>query len=346
MPFETKPLELSIAGWFILVAAMVELFLGRFASLLGVYLGVGERGPRAIMADAGALAMYAAGFASLSVLLGVLPHILSDRRYRGSWWRGLLILVSPVYLLVTALAAFAPRLSSWLVLAAYLTAVLMATLLAFVAAAARIDGGARRVLLALGAANLLQVFGWTALDFFEIDREGVLGVIAIRSYLVAEAIWVVAPFLAFFGLVVDSRARLVAFLRRPHLLGLLSGLAAAAVGTSIVLRTSGQGSYIAQFAYLSLGVTLSVPGAPWLYIASAFFAALSAASLVLPSRSVRVDESSQRLGLGLALIWIAGLQPYRVFQFALMLLGFALVARGVAFRVRASAYGIEPVTRD
>ena len=331
---EARPLELSIAGWFILAAGIVELCLGRLASLLGVYLGVGVSGLRAWLADAGAVAMYAAGIASLSVFLGVLPPILGDRRYPGAWWRGILILVSPIYLLVTALAVFAPRLSPWLVLGAYLAAVLMAAVLAGAAIALRIDGGVRRVILALAVANLLQVFGWTALDFFEVDRESALGATAIHSYLVAEAIWVVAPFAAFFGLVANTPARALAFLRRPHLLGLLSGIAAAAVGVAMILRTAGQGPYLAQVAYLALGVTLSVPGAPWLYVVSAFFAALTVGSLALPSGREPSDAPSRRLGMGLGLIWIAGLQPYRVFQFALMLLGFALVARGAAERTK------------
>jgi hypothetical protein len=330
------PVELSIAGWFILVAAVTELCFGRLASLLGVYLGVGVSGPRAWLADAGEVAMYCAGLASLTVLLTVLPPILADRRYPGSWWRGIVILVSPVYLLVTALAAFAPRISPWLVLAAYLTAVLMAAVVAGAAASARIEGGVRRAIVALAAANVLQAFGWTALDFFEVDREGALGGVAIRAYLIAEAIWVVAPFIAFFGLVASSPAKAGAFLRRPHLLGLLSGIAVAAIGIAIALRTSGQGAYLAQVAYLALGVTLSVPGAPWIYVASAFFAALTAACLVFPSGREPVDASSRRLGLGFAFVWIAGLQPYRVFQFALMMLGFALAARGAIDRMRAA----------
>lgn len=325
-------MELSIAGWFVLGAAIVELVIGRFASLLGIYLGVGASGPLAVLATVGEVAMVAAGIAGLGLLLGVLPSILGDRRFRGAWWRGLLILISPVYLLVTALAAFAPRLSSWLLLAAYLAAVLMATVLAGAAAALRTGGGPRRVVVALGAANLLQAFAWASLDFFEIDHESALGLVAVRSYLVAEVVWVVAPFLAFFGLVADSPARFGAFLRRPHALGLIAGLAAAAFGAALVARTWGQGAYLTQIAYLTLGVTLSVPGAPWVYVASAAVAALTVGCLVLPARRRPVDDASQRLGLGLALVWIAGLQPYRVFQFALMLLGFALVARGASGR--------------
>jgi hypothetical protein len=333
-PSAARPVELSIAGWFILAAALVELCLGRFASLLGVYLGVGASGPLALLASAGEVAMYAAGIASLCVLLGVLPSILGDRSYPGTWWRGLLILVSPVYLLVTALAAFAPRLSPWLILAAYLTAVLIAVVLSFAAAALRGSGGVRRVVLALGTANLLQAFAWAALDFFGIDHQSVLGVVAVRSFLIAEVLWVVAPVVAFFGLFVDSPRKIGLFLRRPHVLGLLTGLAAAAFGAALIARTWGQGAYLTQIAYLTLGVTLSVPGAPWIYVASAFFAALTVGCLALPTRRYPVDEASQRLGLGLALIWIAGLQPYRVFQFALMLLGFALLARGAAGRAR------------
>ena len=326
-------MELSIAGWFTLIAALVELCLGRLASLLGVYLGLGASGPLAWMANVGELAMYAAGLTSLALVLVLLSSIIGNHRYPGAWWRAVLILVSPVYLLVAGLAAFEPQLSSWLLLGAYLAAILTATLLAGVAVALPIGGGPRRVVLALGLANVLQAFGWAALDYFEADREGVVGAVAIRAYVAAEAIWVVLPVVAFFSLFADSPRKIGSFLRRPHVPALVVAVAVAAAGAAIVTYASGQDAYLAQIAYLTLGVTLSVPGAPWIYVVSIFFAALTAACLALPTRRYPVDDRSRRLGFGLTFIWIAGLQPYRVFQFALMLLGFALVVRGVLGRV-------------
>jgi len=332
-PVARIPVELSIAGWFTLIAALVELCFGRLASLLGVYLGVGASGPLAWMANVGELSMYAAGLTSLALVLVLLSSIIGNHRYPGAWWRAVLILVSPVYLLVAGLAAFEPQLSSWLLLGAYLTAILTATLLAGVAVALPIGGGPRRVLLALGLANVLQAFGWTALDYFEADREGVVGAVAIRAYVAAEAIWVVLPVVAFFSLFANSPRKIGSFLRRPHVPALVVAVAVAAAGAAIVTYASGQGAYLAQIAYLTLGVTLSVPGAPWIYIVSIFFAALSAECLALPTRRYPVDDRSRRLGFGLTFIWLAGLQPYRVFQFALMLLGFALVVRGALGRV-------------
>jgi hypothetical protein len=332
-PVAKIPVELSIAGWFVLVAALVELCLGRIAALLGVYLGVGQTGPLAWLANAGELAMYAAGLASLGLILFVLSSIIGNRRLPGGWWRAMVILVSPVYLLVAGLAAFEPLLSSWLLVGAYFAAILTALIVSGVAVALPIGGGPRRVVLALGVANLLQVFGWAALDYFEADREGVLGAVAIRAYLVAEAIWVLAPVAAFFGLVADSPRKAGLFLRRPHVPALIIAVTVTAGATAIVARTVGHGSHLAQIAYLALGVTLSVPGAPWVNLVSLFFAALTAAALVLPDPRHPIDACSRRVGFGLTLVWVAGLQPYRVFQFALMLLGFALVARGVLGRV-------------
>jgi hypothetical protein len=332
-PVDRLPVELSIAGWFALIAALVEICLGRLASLLGVYLGVGASGPLAWFADVGEVAMYAAGFTSLALVLFILSSLIGNGRYPGAWWRAIIILVSPVYLLVAGLAAFEPQLSSWLLLAAYLAAILTASLLVGVAVALPIGGGPRRVILALGVANLLQTFGWAALDYFEVDRESVLGVVAIRSYLGAEAIWVVAPVVAFFGLFADSPRKLGGFLRRPHAPALVAAFAVTAAAAAVVAYTSGKGAYLTQIAYLTLGVTLSVPGAPWIYLVSTFFAALTAACLALPTRRYPVDESSRRMGFGLTFIWLAGLQPYRVFQFAMMLLGFAFLCRGALGRV-------------
>jgi hypothetical protein len=332
-PIDRIPVELSIAGWFALTAALVELCLGRLASLLGVYLGVGASGPLSWLADLGELAMYAAGLTSLALVLVLLSSIIGNHRYPGAWWRAILILVSPVYLLVAGLAAFEPQLSSWLLLGAYLAAILTATLLAGVAIALPIGGGPRRVVLALGLANVLQAFGWTALDYFEADREGIVGAIAIRAYMAAEAIWVALPVVAFFSLFADSPRKAGAFLRRPHVPALVAAVAVAAAASSVVTYASGKGAYLAQISYLTLGVTLSLPGAPWIYVASIFFAALTAACLALETRRHPVDDGSRRLGFGLTFIWIAGLQPYRVFQFALMLLGFVLVVRGALSRI-------------
>ena len=100
-PIARLPVELSIAGWFALIAALVELCLGRLAALLGVYLGVGASGPLAWLADFGELAMYAAGLTSLALVLFILSSIIGNTRYPGGWWRAVIILVSPVYLLVS-----------------------------------------------------------------------------------------------------------------------------------------------------------------------------------------------------------------------------------------------------
>lgn len=334
-PVVRIPVELSIAGWFALIAALVEICLGRLAALLGVYLGVGTSGPRAWAANVGELAMYAAGLTSLALVLFVISSIIGNSRHPGAWWRAIVILVSPVYLLVAGLAAFEPQLSSWLLLAAYFAAVLTASILVGLAAALPIGGGPRRVVLALGAANLLQVFGWAALDYFEMDRESVVGIIGVRAYLAAEAIWVVTPVVAFFSLFADSARKLGGFLRRPHVPALLAAVAVTAAIGAVVAYAWGQGAYLAQIAYLTSGLTLSVPGAPWTYLVSAFFASLTAACLALPTRRYPGDEWTRRLGLGLAFIWLAGLQPYRVFQFALMLLGFAFLCRGALGRVAA-----------
>jgi hypothetical protein len=51
-------------------------------------------------------------------------------------------------------------------------------------------------------------------------------------------------------------------------------------------------------------------------------------TLVLPSRRWTPTVATRQVGFGLAAIWISGLQPTHPYQFALMLLGFVLLARG------------------
>ncbi len=138
------------------------------------------------------------------------------------------------------------------------------------------------------------------------------------------------PIIGFFTFFADSSRKLGSFLRRPHLLALVAAVLVVAFGIAVVIRTNGEGEFLAMVAYMVLGVTMSVPGGPIVYLVSLFFGTLLIGCLILPSKRWSPDENSRRIGLGLAFIWIAGLQPYRVYQFALMLTGFVILALGMS----------------
>lgn len=325
-----RTMELTVAGWFLLVAAAWELLFNRLAHFLGVYSGVGTRGLLGWLATSGNFAMVATGVMSIAMYWLTFARLINSRRFAGVWWRALLILISPVYQLVIMWSVVEPRIYPWLLFIAYMGVVATSVFVSILAASRRIAPGRRRTVLALGIMIAMQAFGWTALDFLEVDRFGDIGAVAIRAFLFAETLMVVLPILAFFTFFADSPRKLGAFLRRPHLPALGMALAVTSVGIAVVARTGGDASFISQVAYLVLGVTVSVPGGPVVYLISLFFGSLLVGCLLLPSGRWRPSDDSRRIGLGLAFIWMAGLQPYRVYQFALMLVGFLLLARGMS----------------
>ncbi len=323
-------LELTVAGWFTLFAATWELLFNRMFAYLGFYSGVGANGPLAWLATSGYLAMTVAGMMALVLVVPAGARLVTTRRLPGVWWRAVLFLISPTYLLVIFWAVFSDGLSPWLILAGYLTSILSAFFLSVLSVTRKIGPGRRRTMLALGLMVALQAFAWTALDFLEVDRFGDWGAVAIRAYLVSELLMVAIPVIGFFIFFLDSPRKLGAFIRRPHLTALFGALVATAVGLGVVLYTDDGGSFMSQVAYLSMGITLSVPGGPAVYLISLFFGSLLVGCLLFSFGRWKTDGRSQRLGLGLAFVWIAGLQPYRVYQFALMLLGFVLITLSMA----------------
>ena len=99
-----------------------------------------------------------------------------------------------------------------------------------------------------------------------------------------------------------------------------------AVGAYVMAADPGIFSLV---AFRSLQITLSIPGGTPVYIASLFLGTLVAGSLVLPSRRWTPSESSRRVGFGLVCIWTAGVQPTHPYQFALVLVGFLYLAKGL-----------------
>jgi hypothetical protein len=321
----TLPIELTLAGWFLIGAALWELLWNRLAAALGLYAGVGAEGALPWLADSGRLAMNSVGIMALALLCVTLPRLSNNRAFARLPWRVVLMLTSPLYLPVVFVSIFRP-VSPLLILLGYLAASLSAFLIAMLAAFRRIGWRRRRIFIALGLIQLLPAFELTTRFTALIDPASAMGVLPRRAYLIAEVLSAVLPTFCFFSL---GYGRLRAFLRRPHALASVTALLALGLGIAAVIYTDGR-DFLSLTAYRTLGITIAIPGTFGLviYLTGLFFGTLLVGTLLLPSRHWTPTVATRRVGLGLGAIWISGLQPTHPYQFALMLLGFVLLARG------------------
>lgn len=319
------PLELTVAGWFLLAAALWELLSNRLAAALGLYAGLGAEGPRVWLADSGELAMNSVGIMSLVLLCATLPRLANNRAFARLPWRVVLMLTSPLYLPVIFVSIFRP-VSEGLILLGYLAAALSAFLIAVLAAIRPIGSSSRRIFLALGLIELLPAIELAARYMALIDPASAAGVVTRRAYLFAEVLIAVLPVFCFFAL---GLGRLRAFVRRPHLLALIAAVLALGVAVWAAIHAEAR-DYLSLIAYRSLGITIAIPGTVGLaiYLVGLFFGTLLTGSLILPSRRWPPNTASRRVGLGLVCVWIAGIQPIHPYQYALMVLGFVFLARG------------------
>jgi len=330
------PLDLTAAGWFLIAAALWELLWNRLASALGLYAGLGTEGPLTWLADSGQLAMNSVGIMSMVLLCAALPRLANNPAFARLPWRVVLMLTSPLYLPVIFVSIFRP-VSQGLILLGYLAAALSAFLIAVLAAVRRIGSSRRRVFLALALIEILPAIEIATRYTGLVDPAESLGVVARRAYLFAEVLMAVLPVFAFFAL---GFGRLRAFARQPHLLALIAALLALGVGIWAAVHT-GARDYLSLSAYRTLGITIAIPGTAGvaIYLVGLFFGTLLAGALILPSRRWPPTPASRRVGTGLLSIWIAGLQPIHPYQFALMVIGFVYLARGLFDPVPAAASG-------
>jgi hypothetical protein len=316
-------LELSPAGWLLVVAVVWELLVHRLASELGLFASVGAEGPLAWLADSGRLAMNATGI--MALVLGswvLIVRAIYNPRLAALPWRLALMFATPVYVPVLAVSIVRP-LSPWFVLLGYAAATVAAAVLALIGFSRRVDGGRRRIFLALALIVLLPAFSLISRLTGLIAEESDSSVFIRRAYLLAEVLLVVTPIYAFFAL---WYGRLRAFVRRPHLPALLVAVLSLGGGIAVVLRTGG---YLPVVAARAFGVFVAIPGPPVLYLLSLFFGSLLVGSCLLPSRRWPPQPSQRRAGMGLLLILACGLQPTHPYQIAATLAGFALAVSGL-----------------
>lgn len=183
----------------------------------------------------------------------------------------------------------------------------------------------KRITVALGLIQLLGAFEMVTRVASLFHSATGLEYLPGRAYLLAEVLYVVTPIFAFMSL---RPGRLFAFLLRPHLLGLVSSCVVTGGALYIALLLADH-SLVRLVAIRTLRVTMEIPGGLVLYLVALFFGTWLVGSLVLPSKRWPPSMESRRIGIGLCCIWLAGIQPTHPYQFALMIVGFFYLARGV-----------------
>ncbi|MCP4599279.1 MAG: hypothetical protein GY847_01860 [Proteobacteria bacterium] len=317
-------IDLSTAGWFLLITGIWELLFNRLASAVGLYSGVGATGFLRWVAESGRLAMNACGIMALILACAILPRIASNQRFAPLSARVVLMLASPFYLPIICVATLR-AISAELVLVGYMVTVGSALFISILVALRNIDSNRRRIIIALGLIQMLCAFELVARVAALFHPTGTLEALPRRAYLFAEILFVITPIFAFFVL---RPGQLGAFLRRPHLAGLVFACIAVCIGVYSVIFASEE-AFFKLIAFRTLGITVAIPGGAPIYIVALFFGTLLTGSLILPSHRWPPDSHSRRIGFGLVFVWIAGIQPTHPYQFTLMLLGFLYLARGL-----------------
>lgn len=334
--FDRFNLNLEIPLFVLAFSALVELVLYRLLANMGFYVGVGSQGARAVVADISIFAMVFTGALAAILLFWAVARLVNHPAISGIWWRGILIFISPLYLL-TVFWSIWTSLSHW-VLAAALVGVQLTVLLVCVVSILRpIPHNRKRLFGAVALMLLIGTLKWIFLDFLQINRMGAWGDFLLNAYEVAQFFMVVLPFFAYFMFCANSREKIVRSVRNPHWPALVFSTLMTLLAFGIVLliqRVTGEGNlvdsgrFVMRVMYHTLGLKLSWPLAAVMGVASFFFLCMTTVSLLVNFKEWRVSTSGREIGFGLALLYMAGLQPFSVYQLALNLLGVILLAVG------------------
>ncbi|MDJ0761810.1 MAG: hypothetical protein QNJ97_02380 [Myxococcota bacterium] len=315
---DTRAIDLSSAAWFLVIVGLWEIIFNRLAYSLGLYTNVGASGALSWLATSGRFAMSAVATMTLVLACASLPRIASSTGFGPLPLRILIIFISPLYLPIICVAIFRP-VSVGLIFYAYLAAAGSAAFLSVIVALRNIDSSRKRLILALGIVQLLAAFERLAAN------SDISEAILQNAYLLAEVLFLVTPIFGFFIL---KSGYVWAFIKRPHLLGLVFACLVTGLAILLVAVMPSTGQLIG-IAYRTLGITMAIPHGTPLYLAAFFLGALIIGSSILPSRRWPPSPHTRRIGFGLFCIWSAGIQPSRPYLFALMLMGFIYLARGL-----------------
>ncbi len=318
-------IDVSTAGWFLVIATAWELVFNRLGFSVGWYRSVGVEGGLGWLVATALLSVNAVGIMALILAGAGILAVFPDRRYGPRFMRVGLMLLSPGTLPVIGVAIFLP-LSVVAVRIGYLIAVGLCVLIVSMVSIQPIFRRHRRLLVVFGLTE-----GLAALQFLSIgaglEATGWPEGLASQSFLFSEALFVLSPLLAVVFAV--PRENLSEVLKRPHMLALAAALGVTAGAVAIAAWLDNP-VYFAIVSNRLMGVHLTLPGGSALYLAALFLGTYAVGALILPSWRRPTDYRRRRMGIGLLCIWAAGLAPTKPYLFALMLVGFLELARGVA----------------
>ncbi|MBN2717563.1 MAG: hypothetical protein JXX14_17055 [Deltaproteobacteria bacterium] len=327
------------AALFVLMAvAVIELVLYRFLGNMGFYVGVGTTGVRAGIANCSIFAMLLVGVLSAILLFWAMARIVNHPDISGIWWRGVLIFVSPLFLLSVFWSVWTP-LSNWLLMASLVTVEFTVLLLCVLSIIRPVSFGMKRFFGVVAIVMLVGTAKWLTLDFFNVNRLDRWGAFLLDAFEVAQFFMLLLPIGAFLLFVAGTPEALLAALRRPHWPALISSTAAAAAVLALVTliqQLTGEGDlvdagqYVMRVFYRTIGLKMAWPLAPVMTAVSVFFLGYTTLFLMMGTRYRPRLKGEREAGAGLALIFLAGLQPFTVYQLAMSLLGVLLLVIGVA----------------
>ena len=330
---------------FVLAAvSLLELFFYRFLANLGFFMGVGNTGIWAWIANFSIFSMLVSGILSATLLFWAMARIINHPNIAGVWWRGILIFISPLFLLSMFWSVWTP-LSNWLLVASLIAVELTVLLLCLLSIIRPVSFGMKRFFGALAVIMLIGTAKWVTLDFFHANRFERWGAFLLNAYEVAQFFMVVLPVAAFVLFIADTREKLIAVLRRPPWGVLTTATLASAfflIAVIFAQHLGGEGDFFdagrftMQVFYRTIGLKLGWPLAPIMAGISIFFLSFTSLMLIFGQKSGRKYRKrfsgDRETGLGLLLVYFAGLQPFMVYQMAISLLGVILLVIGIADR--------------
>jgi hypothetical protein len=313
---EYPGIEVSIAGWFLIAATLWELVFNRLFSALGIYSVAGADSRIAGLAESGLFAVNAVGIMGILLACILLPRLAADTRLAPLPARILLLLTSPLFLPIACVAVFRP-VSIHLVLVSYLVTVSTVLYLCVLVAVHRCDGRSRRILLTLAFIQVITAFDLVVSGMFELVSQ--------TTHLAAEVLFVLVPVFAFLFFI---QGRLTRLLKQPPIAALAFALLITASAYAFAMLASDKTQLtLILLAFRSLGLTMSIPGGAALYLVALFFGSFLVGCLIFPSKAVPPTANSRKRGFGLALIFMAGIQPTHPYLSILMLVGFLYLSQ-------------------
>lgn len=318
-------LDVSTAGWFLVIATAWELVFNRLGFSVGWYRAVGVEGAMGWLVATALLSVNAVGLMALVLAGSGLLTVFPDRRYGPRIMRVGLMLLSPGTLPVIGVAIFLP-LSVVAVRIGYIIAVVLCLLVVFMVSLRPVLRRHRRLLAVFGLTAALAAVQLVSIGA-GIQADGWSGRFVSQSFAFSEALFVVSPLLAVLFAV--PRRDMMELIKKPHVLGLCAALSVTGGAVAVALWLD-NAVYFAIVANRLMGVHLTLPGGAVIYLMALFLGVYAVGALILPSRREPTDYRRRRLGFGLFFIWAAGLAPTKPYLFALMLVGFLELARGVA----------------